>query len=212
MLVLFSTTPPQTWHMTSENVDIVNTLKKKPVWIIYMLFDALKDIIFTCRWRHYRVDFSFRNVVAGPPPTYTFTICLLWVCILMRQPTTQTSTKLNPPNLFSVSKSRPIVVSAIDSEYNPSCCYKRPTLNQIIDIGDGGSYEVTKAFTSSSGKEYEPHLITSKNNDKLTLITGGVTLNNCEFSVKSFSLSVADMMINLSGFPFCEEKIRFTEN
>ena len=66
---------------------------------------------------------------------------------------------------------------------------------------------IIKAFTSSSRKQYEPHLITSKNNDELTFITGGVTLNNCELSVKSFSLSVADMMINLSGFPFCEQKI-----
>ena len=40
----------------------------------------------------------------------------------------------------------------------------------------------------------------------VTLTTGGVTLKSCEFSVKSFSLSVADMMTSLSGLPFCKQR------
>ena len=41
---------------------------------------------------------------------------------------------------------------------------------------------------------------------KFTWTTGGCTLNNRLFSVKSSTRNVADIIISLRGFPCCKEK------
>ena len=46
----------------------------------------------------------------------------------------------------------------------------------------------------------------------ITCTTGGGVLNNRLFSVKSFTLKVADIIISFSGLPFCNIKRQIHAN